>query len=401
MPLSQDLSQQHPQVARWFERRQQELQPAATTSTPTGLTVDWVKPESQVSGQIATPPPSEKSHAPVDPKYPTRAASLDLPEPGPEGLVPVLRPDLSKLTATLNQMNGNGSMDQLLLKRGGLGVNRHKPNGQPVDPNPAGYFHATSAETVTCYDCEAWYNVWDPRVDIPSSPGDDHSITQTWIQNYQKPKAQSVEAGLTVDKTLNGDTFNHLFSYFTTNGYTADGDNIGGYNRLHKGWVQVHASIFPGIRINGSSAQGATSQLEVGIKFQLYNGNWWLGFNNNESGPWIWLGYYPASLFAGGLGNVGQWVSFGGEVYSALANPCSTKDDMGSGRLAAAGFSHACFQRNLKYQSTTAGAMTNFNGAKEVDGAASNCPANEYSINTFMNSGGSWASYQYFGGQSA
>lgn len=398
MPLSQEFSNQFPELARWFERRQQELQPTATTTTATGQTIDWVPIESQSTEKIATPPPTERASAKVDSKYPTRAASLDLAEGGPAGNVPILRPDLQKIGAKLN---GHGSVEQMFVKRGGLGVNRHRPDNKPTPPNPAGYFHATSAQTVTCYGCEAWYNVWDPRVDIPSSPGDDHSISQTWIQNYQKPQAGSVEAGLTVDHSLNGDAFNHIFSYFTTNGYTADGDNIGGYNRLHKGWIQYNASIFPGTRINGSSTQGAGSQLEIGLKFQLYNGNWWLGFNNNESGPWIWLGYYPASLFGGGLGNFGQWVSFGGEVYSALSNPCSTKDDMGSGRLAASGYSHAAFQRNLMYQSNPAGTMVNLNGVKETDGAASNCPANEYTINTFMNSGSTWASYQYFGGQAS
>ena len=202
----------------------------------------------------------------------------------------------------------------------------------PTDPNPAGYFHASSGQTVTNYGCEAWYNVWDPQVDIPSSPGDDHSISQTWLQNYDKPKTQSLEAGLTVDHSLNGDAANHLFTYYTTNGYAPDADNTGGYNRLVKGWVQVHASIFPGIRINGSSTQGAATQLEIALKYQLYNGNWWLGFNNNESGAWIWLGYYPASLFAGGLVTMLRGRASVGEVYSALPDPCQTTDQMGSGQ---------------------------------------------------------------------
>ena len=86
-------------------------------------------------------------------------------------------------------------------------------------------------------------------------------------------------------------------------------------------------------------------------------------------------------------------------MFSALANPCSTTDQMGSGRHAAAGFSHAAFQRNMRTQSNTAGAMVNLAGSSETDSAASTCPANQYTIQTFMNSAGSWASYQYFGGQ--
>jgi hypothetical protein len=161
----------------------------------------------------------------------------------------------------------------------------------------------------------------------------------------------------------------------------------------------VHNSIFPGIRINGSSEPGSSTQLEIALKYQLYNGNWWLGFNNNESGPWIWLGYYPASLFAGGLGDHASWASFGGEVYSALANPCSTTDQMGSGRLAAAGYSFAAYQRNLRTQSDTGGDLVDFNGSPETDSAAANCPAGQYTIQCFMNSGSTWSSYQFFGGQ--
>ncbi|MBV9328232.1 MAG: neprosin family prolyl endopeptidase [Chloroflexi bacterium] len=372
----------------WLGERQAGLHVTRTTITPGGHTLDWVPIESQTGEPIATPPPDGLPRASLaDSARPTEYPGLDTGEAGPPGHVPILRPDVSKVR----------QLEDLRSKRGGLLVNPNRRNKEPTDPNPAGYFHASSSQSTTLYGCDAWLNVWDPAVDIPSSPGDDHSISQTWLQNYSKPKTQSLEGGLTVDKSLNGDAYNHLFTYYTTNGYTKDGDNIGGYNRLEKGWIQYHASIYPGIRINGSSVQGGT-QLEIGIKYQLYQGNWWFGFNNNESGPWIWLGYYPASLYGGGLGNVVQWVAFGGEVYSALANPCSTTDQMGSGRHAADGWSHAAYQRNLHNQSNTGGTVVNFNGVSEVDTAASGCPANAYTIQTFMNSGSSWASYQYYGG---
>jgi hypothetical protein len=395
------LAETH-ELTNWLAARQANLKVTKTTTTPYGQILDWVPVASQTHDKIATPPPGSDPHHVaygLDPKKPTKGVDLGIGEPGPEGHVPILRPDISKL-------KGVSDLDHSLTKRGGLLINvnrRHKEateSEEPTDPDPAGYFHSTSGQTSQVFGCEAWYNVWDPQVNIPSSPGDDHSISQTWLQNYQKPTTQSIEAGLTVDRSLNGDLTNHIFSYYTTNGYTADGDNIGGYNRIHKGWTQIHASIFPGIRINGSSVQGGV-QLEIGLKYQLFNGNWWLGFNNNESGPWIWLGYYPASLFAGGIGGHAEFVSFGGEVFSALANPCSTKDQMGSGRHAAASFGHSTFQRNLRNQSNTGGAMVNFNGIAEVDSGAKNCPGNVYTIQCFMNSGSTWGSYQYFGGPAA
>jgi Neprosin len=384
----------NPELSNWLRARQSLLNTTKTTTSPGGQIIDWVPIESQTKERIATPPPTEVRLARnADAQKPTKSVTFDIGEAGPTQHVPVLRPDFSKLERTV-------ALTDYLSKRGGLLVNIRRTNKKPTDPNPAGYFHASSSQWSQIYGCDAWLNVWDPEIDIPSSPGDDHSISQTWIQNYQKPELQSLEAGLTVDKNLNGDAFNHIFTYYTTNGYTADGNNLGGYNRLVTGWIQYHPTIYPGIRVNGSSVQGG-EQLEIAVKYQLYQGNWWFGVNNNESGPWIWIGYYPASLFNGGLGNQVDWVAFGGEVYTALANPCSTQDQMGSGRHAVVGWSHAAYQRNLRNQSSPSGAMVNFNGVPEVDAAANNCPLNEFTIQCFMDSGSSWGSYQYYGGPSA
>ncbi len=376
-----------PELTDWLKGRQSLLKVAKTTLTPSGQTLDWVPIESQTKEKIATPPPPDPTRVTTpDPKRPTKPGSFDTGEVGPAGHVPILRPDLSKLKVGLKEFRS---------KR----FNTNRTKKTPTDPNPAGYFHATSAQWAQIYGCDAWLNFWDPKINIPSSPGDDHSISQTWLLNHQKPLIQSLEAGWTVDQSLNGDLSPHIFTFYTTNGYTAEGNNIGGYNRLESGWVQVHATIFPGIRLNGSSVAGG-AQIDIGIKYQLYQGNWWFAINNSagETGAWTWIGYYPASLFNGGLANYADWVSFGGEVYTALANPCSTTDQMGSGRHASTGWTHAAYQKNLSNQSNTGGTMVNFNGAAETDTAAKNCPTNAYTVQTFMNSGSGWGSYQYYGG---
>lgn len=384
---------QNPDAERSLAQRQSALRITTTTTTPHGQTLDWVPVESQTSGKIAEPPPGGAHDVQADQDRPTKSIQLDIGEAGPAGHVPILRPDPARFS----------SLDELIRvqsKSGGLRVNINRANKKPADPNPAGYFHALSSQRATVYGSDAWLNHWDPVVDIPSSPGDDHSISQLWLQNYQKPQTQSLEGGLTVDHSLNGDGANHLFTYYTTNGYSQDGNNLGGYNRLESGWIQYNSSIFPGIRINGASEQGS-SQLEIGIKYQLWQGNWWFGFNNNESGPWIWLGYYPGSLFAGGIANQVDWVGWGGEVYSGLANPCATADQMGSGLHAADGWTHACYQRLIHNQTDLAGTLANFDGIASVDVAASGCPTNEYTIETVMNSGLNWGSYQFFGGPAA
>ena len=140
-----------------------------------------------------------------------------------------------------------------------------------------------------------------------------------------------------------------------------------------------------------STAGGA--QLEVSIKFQLWQGNWWFAVQG------IWMGYYPATLFGGGIGNNAEWVAFGGEVYSSLSNPALTKDQMGSGRRAEDGWTHAAFQRNLRNQIDLNGTMANNNGTASSDTA--NGGLNPYDIQMHMNSGSNWGSYFYVGGPAA
>jgi hypothetical protein len=383
-----------PEVSAWLEERQRALTITTSTRTPSGQTVDWVPIESQVAGPIAEPPPAHEARATRDFRRPTEMAELEAHEPGPRDHVPILRPNLTNLR-DLEHLRRRHA------KRGGLRVNVNRPNLSAADPDPAGYFHASSSQWMANWGADAWLNVWDPEIDIPSSPGEDHSISQTWVQSYATGTTHSVEGGLTVDIGLNGDAANHIFTYYTNNGYSADGDNQGGYNRLNAGWVQYHPWIFPGIRVNGSSVLGGT-QLEIAIKYQLWQDNWWFGVNNDESGPWIWIGYYPGSLFTGGLRNNADWVGFGGEVYSALADPCSTTDQMGSGRQADDGWTQACYQRLIHIQeSATNGDMIDFNGTAEVDQAASTCRVDPYTIDTSMQSGSNWGSYQFFGGPSA
>jgi hypothetical protein len=177
--------------------------------------------------------------------------------------------------------------------------------------------------------------------------------------------------------------------------YSKEGKNIGGYNRIYEGWQQFHATIYPGIRINGTSQDGG-GQLELGLKFQLFQGRWWFGVNNRTTTDWIWLGFYPASLFQHGLATQAVREIFGGEVFATAGNPCSTTDQMGSGRHAAAGWTHAAYQRNLRVLDINQN-QQDFNGTALVD-APPTCSTSRYTIDTHMKSGSTWGSYQFFGG---
>jgi hypothetical protein len=391
-----DQSKLNPELSDWLAKRQSALKIVKTTTTPSGQTLDWIRIGDQdPTGKIASAPPVSAMPArTADAQKQVKAASFELDDPkverGPEGTVPLVRPDISQLTKTV-------TLQDYLSKQGGLLVNKNRRNKKPSDPNPFGYFHGTDGQNVQAYGCDFFLNIWDPAINDPATAGgDDHSILQTWLQNYDKPQLQSLEGGWTVDKGLNGDTQPHVFTYYTVNGYSQDGDDLGGYNRTVKGWVQYSNSVFPGIRINGIS-QFDGEQFDISMKFQLYreptNGqlNWWIAVQG------MWMGYYPASLYNGGLGNDVEWIGFGGEVYSSLANPALTKDQMGSGWQAQGGWKHAAFLRNLRNQSDLNGNMVNNNGIPSTDSATGSGP-DPYDIQDFMNSGTTWGSYLYVGG---
>src|SRR5580704_2133256 len=122
------------EIEKWLAARQNRLKVTKTSTTPAGHIVDWVPLESQTKEKIATPPADRRPSGTHEAKTPTKHVTLDEPEAGPEGHVPILRPDLSKIsrTTTLQSFLTKG-------RRGG------KSREVPGEPNPAGYFHATSA----------------------------------------------------------------------------------------------------------------------------------------------------------------------------------------------------------------------------------------------------------------
>lgn len=393
-----------PELSEWQAARQGRLTIVKTTTTPSGRLLDWVPIDSQLpTGKVATPPPPVAAGPADPPERSVRPAAFELDNPaverGPAGTVPILRPAVARLAKF-------GSVAEFMArtKKGGRRIGRHLRGERPVDPDPDGYFHSQIGEYGVFYGWEGRFSVWDPAINHPG-PGDDHSILQAWLLNDAHTPRQSLEGGWTVDQSLNGDTHPHIFTYFTTNNYTKDGDNIGGYNTEHKGFVQYSAPsttgtvVFPGIRIDGVCTPGG-AQVEVSMKFQLYREpgtaqlNWWVAVQG------IWMGYYPAGLYGGGgMGTTANLLSSGGEVYSGLPDPETTGDQMGSGIQAASGWTRAAFLRRLSNQMDMSGTMANSNGAGSND-PATRGGADPYTNQTSMNSGTSWGSYFYAGGPS-
>jgi hypothetical protein len=101
-----DQGKLNPDLVKWLDTRQRRLNVTKTTTTPGGQTLDWIPRERQhPAGKIASPPPAH--HLPVrvaDTKKPVKPALFELDDPkidrGPEGTVPLVRPDLSRLART-------------------------------------------------------------------------------------------------------------------------------------------------------------------------------------------------------------------------------------------------------------------------------------------------------------
>jgi hypothetical protein len=308
--------------------------------------VDWIPIESQVpDGEIVAPRAPQR-------RIERRPNPLAVPvafdtfvEEGPQGTVPVLRPRLP-LTADLKTLRHKRNVDGRLLYR------RGKDKSPPPPPDPAGYYHATSGQFVKCYGCDTVLSLWDPWCQLSG----DHSLTQIGLQNYDNPQLQSLEAGCMCSQDQYGDDLLHLFTYFTNDGYsTIEADNVRGYNRDYKGFVQLDRNIYPGIAIQAVDWPGFPAY-ELEVSYQLLNGNWYFTVGDTV------VGYYPASLFGNtpgkSLADHADWCAFWGEVYSALKDPTQTTTSMGSGLHAKYGWPWSAYQRNMQVQTSKVGVMT-------------------------------------------
>ncbi|POR35190.1 Uncharacterized protein TPAR_04591 [Tolypocladium paradoxum] len=323
-----------------------KLKVVKTTTTPDGQVIDWVVPESQ--GTIASPPP-----APAQPPIEALVAEMS----GPEGTVPILRSGGPTLPGKRLPQPGDD----------GGHVRRRSAAGQ--------HWYASSAQTVANHGGKATYSLFKPYRLLAAADGVTQTVEAGWI-NYPN----QVQAA-------------HLFAYYTTNGYSADGDNVGGWNRDHAGWVQTDKSIYPGVPFAPLSTDGG-AQVELQIGFLLYQGNWWL---------WVldrYIGYYPGSLFsqnvspgstlAGGAGRINYY----GEIYNSEDEVTTT--DMGSGEFPETGFGHSAYLHNMVYYDTNLNAQDYDAGDQIIVS-----DQNRYRIKTSFKSGGDWGSYFYLGGPGA
>ncbi|KAJ3564076.1 hypothetical protein NPX13_g7970 [Xylaria arbuscula] len=360
--------------------RNDGLDVVATTTTTNGQVIDWVVPESQLKGNVATPPaapPATKRSAPSE----LIRALLDrnADAQGPNGTVPIPRTGtIAKGTKRLPTKKDDENTFKIAAA---------------ADGNAGQHWYASSGQSVTNKGGKGTFSLFKAF----TSNNADFSLLQTAVIRTNAAHAgtaavtQTVEAGWINYPNQVADP--HLFSYFTTNGYSQDADNVGGWNRDVAGWVQVDSQLYPGVSFSPLSTDGG-DQYELEIGYTLDSGNWWLWCLDR------FIGYYPASLFSQGvnaadtLADHSDVIDFYGEIYNSQADLTST--DMGSGEFPAAGYGKSAYIHNIVYVNGD-GNYADYNGQDQL--VVSDTA--RYDIAPSWSSGSSWGSYFYLGGPGA
>jgi len=371
------LEEIHQYLADRYARRDVIMR----TRTPGGIEIDWVPLESQYGGRSPADPPDEDSpprieHGERRVELMTFELEKEGAERGPRGTVPLLRTPIDRITPTvgLNDWLAKGARANRVAPAG-------KADGYEV-PGTDVHKHVYTSQRVTCYGTEGNINAWDPYTEW----SDEFSLGQLWLIRGSGSGQQTLEVGHQEYRDLYGDWVPHLFLFYTTNGYTSQGDNKGGYNTDVNGWVQYASTIHPGC-LSSPLSQWDGTQFIMALKVQLWQGNWWVKVNGT------WIGYYPASLYStSGLRDHADRLDWGGEVVDSADHAGTTDTDMGNGHWPYEGWQRCAFMNNLRYQSTTSGAMSDYNGS-----AAAEYPAC-YGIESHMQSGSNWDSYFWWGG---
>src|SRR5437016_5259758 len=276
-PISeQELAARRARIREFFQARLQRMKIIATTVTPSGQTLDWIRPESQTpDGKLAQPPAAFPDSAATPPNTDLAQTEVELyPHTrGPAGTVPIVRFDVEKYLASVKVPPA----DPKDVIRGMY----------PPRPAPNGNYYVGWKLEETNWGSGGMINIWD----TPGPVSPEASIAQlnvsggTYGTATMPATLQTIEAGKIEKEPITGDALPHFFVYYTTNAYSNAGDWEGGYNTYVSGFIQYLFSRAPNMVIT-SSVQGGR-QVDLGVTIHYDQGNWWVGFNSQ------WVGYYP------------------------------------------------------------------------------------------------------------
>jgi hypothetical protein len=387
---SKDSSSDTKELRVHFEALQAKHKVLQTTRLPSGQIVDWIEAKEQLpSGKVVEPPPHEeiqfetrgrRKESPVEFELAHADDSL-----GPPGTVPILRKDLRALPKGI-------SLQDYLSKYGHAVRTRFGLEGDSIEaPGDPDHDYGNTGQKIKCFGGEGFLSAYSPYVQW----SDEFSLEQISMPALfpkKGPPQETVEGGWQVCQQLYNDWKAHLFVFYTTNGYSKKGDNIGGYNRDVLGWVQHSRTTFPGALIQPNSVTGG-SQRVLFIKYRLWQGNWWFRVGNE------WIGFYPASLFSeAGLRDKADAIFFYGEVADSTAHLGKSRTDMGSGRWANERWPFAGYAHNLRVQDQASGHLVDYD---TTTGWENESDPSLYTLETHIKSGTSWGSYFWFGGPGA
>jgi Neprosin len=372
------LEEIHQYLADRYARREV----VSRTATKGGLELDWVPIESQLhEDKLADPPEEDRPLEVAGEKRRAELMRFELEvegaERGPEGTIPMVRKRIERIRPVVG-------LNDWLAK----GIRAHQltaaddPRQIALPQDGGTHKYANTGQSVTAYGTEGNINAWDPYVEW----SDEFSLGQLGLSRGSGNGFQTVEVGHQEYRDLYGDWVPHLFVFYTTNNYTDQGDNKGGYNQDVDGWVQYSNTIHPEALSSPLSQFGGTQYI-MALKVQLWQGNWWVRVNGN------WIGYYPASLYStGGLRSQASSVGWWGEIVDSDDHAGTSRTDMGNGHWPYEGWQHCAYMNNLRYQSGTGGAMSTYSA-----GASASHP-NCYGVEGHFNNTGSWGSYFWWGG---
>jgi hypothetical protein len=292
------------------QRHLKGLRGVVTKAGPFGEVVDWVNPRDlDPAYDSRVPPPASRFPAAEGPAAAAAANGAPLGADiarlwadskvrGPAGTVPLVRPDFGYY------VEGNSparSLDEFLSSL---------PTPQPASRNR---LYGGKIDTITNIGTQGWVSYFD----FAQVPNDGMSLVQLATLCPGTNSATTMEAiefGIQKNRPVYNDSNLHFFTYFRTAG-GAQGDYIGGYNLLVKGFVPYAGAFPPGAIVPTPPAGGQERRLRV----TLFNGAWWLQDYVSDT-AFTWLGYYPIGTGAGQINfdlinNSSCQVHWYGEVF--------------------------------------------------------------------------------------
>ncbi|XP_068655248.1 protein neprosin-like [Aristolochia californica] len=299
------------------------------------------------------------------------AMKIGLPEEGcPPGTVPIRRIRMEEL-----------------LRAGSVANHRSKYGRAAHEPlSNEGFVHQHAVLRLDgggpYYGTAVGLNLWNPNINTAN--GEIFSLAQFWIVN-DSSDTNTIEGGWHVRPEMYGNDATHLFIYWTANGYRT------GCHNLECGFVQVDQRIMPGLSFPQISSYEGIQPGVVLTVIRDTDGNWWLGFEEAYTSSFVWVGYWPASIF-NSLNYGANSLHWGGEVCGHTY-PGATLPPMGSGQWAYSDYGWAAFANRIKI----VGSNNELVDAPDQLATQETQP-NCYTVVDKGNDIGNFGRYFYFGG---